>query len=57
MGVLYGSNSGSVGSRGALFLVNVTNGEFVADSDGPCDRGPDGVSGPAVDEKGFAYFR
>ena len=57
MGILYGSNSGSVGSRGELFLVNASTGEFVDDSDGPCDRGPAGVSGPAVDVEGFAYFR
>ena len=35
-----GIYSGSVKSKGDVFLLNASTGEFIDDSDGPCDRGP-----------------
>lgn len=55
--ILYGSNGGSVGSMGALFFVNSTNGSLLYSDDGYCDRGPSGLSGPTVDSEGFVYYR
>ncbi len=57
VGVLYGSNSGSEGRLGALFLTNVSTGSLIYNDNGWCDRGADGLSGPVVDQHGYVYFR
>lgn len=56
-GIVYGSNAGSSGGEGDIFIFNTRNGSVVSNGWGVCDRGAEGTSGPAVDDEGFVYFR
>ena len=56
-GIMYGSNAGSSGGQGDIFIVSTQNGSVVSSGWGECDRGVEGTSGPVVDDKGYVYFR